>query len=109
MADCGCPLREAASEPPAVPVPVTEENRDILEMFLVAPTGHHSISLREEDRHMTTFLTPWGCYRYTRAPQRYLASRDGYTHRYNQVTVGLRNIKRVINNTLLYGESGGGL
>ena len=78
-------------------------------MFLVAPTGHHSISLREEDRHMTTFLTPWGCYRYTRAPQRYLASRDGYTHRYNRVTVGLRNIKRVINNTLLYGESGGGL
>ena len=69
-------------------------------MFLVAPTGHHSISLREEDRHMTTFLTPWGRYRYTRAPQGYLANGDGYIHSNNRVTVGFRNMKRVIDDTL---------
>ena len=36
---------------------------------LDAWNGYHTISLREEDRHMTTFVTPWGRYRYTRAPQ----------------------------------------
>ena len=31
LANCGCPLREAAPEPPAMP----EDNRKILERFLV--------------------------------------------------------------------------
>ena len=64
-----------------------------------------SNSLREEDRHMTTFLTPWGHYRYMRAPLGYLASGDAYTHRYNRVIVGFRNIKRVIDDTLLYAKN----
>ena len=67
--------------------------------------GYHSISLREEDRHMTTFLTPWGRNKYTMAPQGYLASGDGYTHRYNRITVGFRNIKTVIDDTLLYAKN----
>ena len=27
LADCGCPLRELDPEPPAMPVPATDENR----------------------------------------------------------------------------------
>ena len=26
--------------------------------------GYHSVPIREEDRHLTTFITPWGRYRY---------------------------------------------
>ena len=33
LANCGCPLREEAPEPPAMPVPATEENREMLEIF----------------------------------------------------------------------------
>ena len=31
--------------------------------------GFHSVPLREEDRYLTTFITPWGRYRYKMAPQ----------------------------------------
>merc|ERR1712130_736069 len=48
--------------------------------------GYHSIPLAEEDRHLTTFLTPWGRLRYRVLPQGYLAAGDAYTHRYDQVT-----------------------
>ena len=33
--------------------------------------------------------------------QGYLASGDGYTHRYDKITMGFKNIKRVIDVTLL--------
>ena len=31
--------------------------------------GFHSVQIREEDRYLTAFLTPWGCYRCMTAPQ----------------------------------------
>ncbi|KAJ8369166.1 hypothetical protein SKAU_G00091940 [Synaphobranchus kaupii] len=31
--------------------------------------GYHSVPLHEDDRHKTTFITPWGRYRYLSAPQ----------------------------------------
>ena len=48
---------------------------------------YHSIPLMEEDRHLTTFLTPWGCLCYHVLPQGYLAVSDGYTDIYDQVTM----------------------
>ena len=44
--------------------------------------GYHSVPLRETDRHLTTFITPFGRWRYTRAPQGYLSSGDGYNKRF---------------------------
>ena len=31
--------------------------------------GFHGVPLKLEDRHLTNFITPWGLYRYKRAPQ----------------------------------------
>ena len=67
--------------------------------------GYHSVAIREEDRHLTTFLTPEGRYRYRTAPQGFLASGDGYTHRYNEIKENVNNIKRVVDNTLLHAGS----
>ena len=36
--------------------------------------GYHSVSLHPDDRHYTTFITPWGRYRYCTASQGYIAS-----------------------------------
>ena len=47
--------------------------------------GYHSVPLREEDRHLTTFITPFGRWRYTRAPQGYLSSGDGYNRRFDEI------------------------
>ena len=52
---------------------------------LDAWNGYHSVSLHADDRHYTTFITPWGRYRYRVAPQGYIASGDGYTRRYDLI------------------------
>ena len=38
--------------------------------------GYHSVPIREKDRHLSTFITPWGQYRYETCPQGYAASQD---------------------------------
>jgi len=48
--------------------------------------GFHSVPIREEDRHLTTFTTPWGLFRYKRAPQGFLSSGDGYNRRFDDLT-----------------------
>ena len=48
--------------------------------------GYHSVPLCEEDRHLTTFTTPWGLFRYKRAPQSYLSSGDGFNRRLDDIT-----------------------
>lgn len=45
--------------------------------------GYHSVPVRRDDKDLLTFITEFGRYRYCIAPQGYLASRDGYTHRYD--------------------------
>ena len=47
--------------------------------------GYHSCPLAEEDRHLTTFITEEGRFRYCVAPQGYLASGDGYNQRYDNI------------------------
>lgn len=52
---------------------------------LDAWNGYHSVPLHVDDRQLTTFITPWGRYRYRVAPQGYIASGDGYSRRYDQI------------------------
>ena len=67
--------------------------------------GFHSVQIREEDRYLTTFLTPWGRYRYKTAPQGYKVSGDAYTARYDRITEGVDKMRRVIDDTLLYEDN----
>ncbi len=66
--------------------------------------GYHSVRLHEDDRHYTTFITPWGRYRYCTAPQGYIASGDGYTSRYDSIVTGVSNKTKCIDDTLLWTE-----
>ena len=48
--------------------------------------SYHSVSLAtEEDRDLTTFITPWGRFRYKVAPQGFLSSSDGFTERMDSI------------------------
>ena len=47
--------------------------------------GYHSVPLRECDRHLTTFITPFGLFRYKRAVQGYKSSGDGYNRRLDSI------------------------
>ena len=41
---------------------------------LDAWNGYHSVPIHEEDRHVTTFIIPWGRFRYRTTPQEFLAA-----------------------------------
>ena len=62
--------------------------------------GFHSVPIREEDRHLTTFTTPWGLFRYKRAPQGFLSSGDGYNRRFDDLTAHIPRTERCVDDTL---------
>jgi hypothetical protein len=64
--------------------------------------GYHSVAIRKEGRHFTSFVTPWGSYRYLVAPQGYVASGDGYTRCSEAITKEYKNKVCMVDNTLLY-------
>jgi hypothetical protein len=58
--------------------------------------GYHSCTLRESDRHLTTFITPFGCWRYTRAPQGFVGSGDGYNRWFNAILADFSHKERCV-------------
>ena len=72
---------------------------------LDAWNGYHSVPLRAEDRHLTTFITPWGRYRYCVAPQGYIASGDGYSRRYDELVADFPNKTKCIDDVLLWADT----
>ncbi len=64
--------------------------------------GYHSTPLHEDDHHLTTFITSWGCYQYRSAPQSYMASGDGYSRWYDEIVADIGNKTKCIDDTLLW-------
>ena len=67
--------------------------------------GYHSVPLRESDRHLTTFITPYGKWRYTRAPQGFLSSGDGYNKRFDAVLADFTRKERCVDDTIHFDEN----
>lgn len=72
---------------------------------LDAWNGYHSVLLDESSRELTSFITPWGVYRYKTAPQGYLASGDAYTHRYDNIVKDFGDIAKCVDDVCLWGNS----
>ena len=53
--------------------------------------GYHSVPLDPRDRHITTFITPWGRLRYIGGPQGHVVTGDAFNSWYDMV---IRNLKR---------------
>ena len=64
--------------------------------------GYHSVPLRPSDKHLTTFITPFGRWRYTRAPQGFLSSGDGYNRRFDAVLSNVERKERCVDDTIHY-------
>lgn len=64
--------------------------------------GYHSVPLRPEDRHFTTFITPFGRWRYRRAPQGYLGSGDAFNQRIAAALVDFTRKERCVDDTVHY-------
>ena len=67
--------------------------------------GYHQVPLRESDRHLTTFITPFGSWRYARAPQGYLSSGDGYNRRFQAILANFPRHERCVDDTLYYDKN----
>ena len=67
--------------------------------------GYHSVPLHEDDRHLTTFITPWGRYRYRVCPQGYIASGDAYTRRFDEIAAQFTEKVKCVDDTLLWSNS----
>ena len=67
--------------------------------------GYHSVPPRESDRHLTTFITPFGRWRYTRAPQGYLSLGDGYKRRFAANLYDFMRKKQCLDDTVFFDES----
>ena len=66
--------------------------------------GYHLVELRESDRHLTTFASPYGLFRYRRAVQGYVSSGDGFNRRFDSVLAEFGRKERVVDDTLHYDE-----
>ena len=66
--------------------------------------GYHSVPLRPSDRHLTTFITPFGRWRYTRAPQGFLSSGDGYNRRFDAVLSNVERKECCVGDTIHYDQ-----
>ena len=64
--------------------------------------GYHSVPIRKEDRHLTTFITPWGRYRYRVAPQGFVASGDGYARRYDEVISDVKRKTKCVDDAVIW-------
>ena len=72
---------------------------------LDAWNGYHSVALDKESRHLTTFLSPFGRYRYRTLPQGYLAAGDAYTERYDRIIAEVEDKTKCVDDALLWKPS----
>jgi len=66
--------------------------------------GFHSVPIRVDDRHYTTFITPWGRYRYRVAPQGFLASGDAYSRRFDEIIRDVERKTKCVDDTLMWDD-----
>ena len=64
--------------------------------------GYHSVPIHPPDRHLTTFITQFGRYRYRTLPQGFTSAGDGYTQRMDQITGDEEDSERCVDDTILW-------
>ena len=67
--------------------------------------GYHSAPLRKKDSHLTTFITPWGRYRYLRNPQGFVGAGIGYNGSFDAVLQDFNRKERCVEVPILWQRS----
>ncbi|XP_050705813.1 uncharacterized protein LOC126991118 [Eriocheir sinensis] len=66
--------------------------------------GYWQMELDEKDRHLTTFITPFGRFRHCRGPMSFAATGDAYCLRGDMALQGMENCVKVVNDILLFDD-----
>ena len=67
--------------------------------------GFHQVPLAAENRPLTTFITPWGRYRYLRTPMGHISASDACTKRYDDAVIDIERKFKCVDDVLLYDTS----
>ena len=72
---------------------------------LDAVDGYHSVELDPESSKLTTFITPWGRYRYLRFPQGHCSAGDAFNGRVQEILSGIPRMVRIVDDMCLYDDT----
>ncbi len=66
--------------------------------------GYWQVLLEEGSRHLTTFITPWGHYRFKRNVMGLINAGDEHNMRGDRALEGVPNVKKIVEDVLIYDE-----
>ena len=66
--------------------------------------GYWQMKLAEEDQHLTTFITPYGRFRFCRGPMGFVATGDEFCRRGDVALSGVQQCVKVVDDILLWDE-----
>jgi len=69
---------------------------------LDATTGYWQLPLAPECQELTTFITPWGRFRFLRSPMGLVSTGDEYCRRGDIALSGIENLEKVVDDMLAY-------
>ncbi|CAL8106515.1 unnamed protein product [Orchesella dallaii] len=69
---------------------------------LDARHGYWQVPLDEESKKLTTFITPWGCFRFKRNVMGLISAGDEHNRRGDEALTGIPNVEKVVEDILIY-------
>ena len=70
-----------------------------------AVDGYHSVEIDNESSKLTTFITPWGRYRYLRFPQGHCNAGDAFNGRVQEILSKIPRLVRLVDDICLYDDT----
>jgi hypothetical protein len=70
-----------------------------------AVDGYHSVEIDDASSKLTTFITPWGRYRYLRFPQGHCAAGDAFNGRVQKILGNIPRLVRIVDDMCIYDDS----
>ena len=72
---------------------------------LDAVKGYWQVPLDEKSQNLTTFITPYGRYKFLRAPMGLMSSQDEYCSRGDEAIQGIDRVEKVVDDILIHSSS----
>ena len=83
---------------------ITAENAQIFTK-IDAKKGYHQCPLDRESQDLTTFITPFGRFKFLRAPNGISSISDHYNRRMDEAFIGFLGFRRVIDDVVIYDQN----
>ena len=96
--------RYQSATPAQAVADISAENAKIFTK-LDAMKGYHQCPLDEESQTLTTFITPFGRFKYLRAPYGISSISEHYNRRMDEAFAGLTGYRRIVDDIIIYDKN----